>query len=74
VVLGLDKLIERRGRRELYHVGDDLTERNDRADEEQELLSALAEHLPPLRRREQDEGERLSIDEEEQLRALGYAQ
>ena len=58
----------------LYHIAEDPRERRDRAAEERDLVSTLAAQLPPLRRGDLRDGERLSIDDEEELRALGYAQ
>lgn len=75
VVMGTTKVIESPEGRELYRLAEDPAERVDRAREAEAEAARLAERLPPLEFTplEGDEDrKRLSHDEREQLRALGY--
>jgi arylsulfatase A-like enzyme len=77
VIQGRWKLIERSGsEEELYDVVDDPEERLNRSSEHADLRRRLEAALPPPLDGQDDEtaspGQRLGLDDEEQLRALGY--
>jgi arylsulfatase A-like enzyme len=83
VVRGSWKLIERGGRFELYDLAADPLEAVDRASDHVDVVNALASTLPDVARNEGEPGEpkspeparspTIAHDEEETLRALGYA-
>lgn len=70
------KLIEQLGRRELYRVDTDPSERQDLAEQDPDRVRALAPLLPPLDSAPTASGDaaELSHEDEELLRALGYVE
>jgi arylsulfatase A-like enzyme len=74
VVIGREKLVEIGQRRELYHLGDDPGERQDRSAHDGARVEALARELPPMHTGEAvpQETAPLSPEMRQRLKALGY--